>query len=118
MNAIRNASILAVALIAAGSAFAVNGEATYEYAQPIASTTSRAAVVTDLLKARTDGTLLATEADFQRQPTLASTISRDAVRAQARAAAESGLSAATAERYGYDMAETATPAKMKIAALR
>lgn len=118
MTPLRNASILAAAILAAGSAFAIQGEATYEYPQSIHSSTSRAAVHADLLKARSDGTLQATEADFQSQPVVASATTREAVRIDRRAAASSGALAGTAERYGYDAAEPAAPTSMKIAGLR
>ena len=119
MTFIRNASILAAAILAAGSAFAIQGEATYEYPQAVASSITRAAVQADLLQARADGSLQVTEADFQRQPALASSTTRQAVLTERRAAASTGALIGTAERYGYDdVAPTASKVSLKFAALR
>ena len=82
MNAtLRNALALSAAVLAAGSAFA-DGD-TYPYPQAFTSTTTRAAVKADVLRARADGTLVATESDLQKDAPFASRRSRAEVRAEA-----------------------------------
>jgi hypothetical protein len=106
MNTTRRHSLAAVAAVAlaglaglAAPAFAQ--EATYELPQPAVSAKTRAEVHAEVLQARRDGTLLATEADFQRQPTFVAVRSRAAVIAEVRA--DGGASHALAgEPHGFD----------------
>lgn len=104
MNAItRHTTILAVA----AAAFATFGgqahasEATYELPQLAVSAMTRAEVRAELLQALREGTLLATEADFQRRSEFLATKSRAQVSAELRADA-GAAHALTAEPHGFD----------------
>ncbi|MBI5721210.1 MAG: DUF4148 domain-containing protein [Burkholderiales bacterium] len=109
MNAIRrNTVAIAIATAAfggfGGQAFAQ--EATYELPQPAVSTKTRAEVRAELLQARQEGTVLATEADFQRQPAFVAAKSRAEVAAESRADVVASR-ALTAEPYGFDAPQVA-----------
>jgi hypothetical protein len=94
--------IAAVATVLA-AAGAQAQEATYELPQPVASQTTRAAVIAQLQQARLDGTLQLTEWDRQAATPSVSTRSRAEVQAEARAARASGAShALVAEPQGFD----------------
>jgi hypothetical protein len=104
MNTSHRHTVLAAVAVAAlagvtGQAFAQ--EATYELPLPAVSSTTRADVRAELLQARQAGTILVTEADFQRQPVFVSTLSRAAVVAEARADA-GAAKALTGEPHGFD----------------
>ncbi len=66
-------SIIAAASLvaAASSAFAVSGEATYEYPQPVVSAKSRAEVKAELAEARVAGVIVSGEASGVRSVTVA-----------------------------------------------
>lgn len=95
----------AIALVSAAfgafSGSALAQEATYELPQPAVSTVKRADVRAELLQARRDGTLLATEADFQKNATFVAGKSRATVTAEARAASVQSH-AAYGEPHGFD----------------
>ena len=93
--------IAAVATVLA-AAGAQAQEATYELPQPVASQTTRAAVIAQLQQARLDGTLQLTEWDRQAATPSVSTRSRADVQAEARAALASGASQAlVSEPHGF-----------------
>jgi hypothetical protein len=78
-------------------------DATYELPQPVASQTTRAAVIAQLQQARLDRTLQLTEWDRQAATPCVSIRSRAEVQAEARAALASGASQAlVAEPHGFD----------------
>lgn len=117
-----NAFIAAVALTLAAAAGPVLAqEATYDYPQAVASQTTRAAVLAELKALRADGQVLVSEAHvgLQANPQ-ARTLpqrSREAVRAEARAAMQSGLThSLTAEPYGFTVAVQTTAAPVQVAA--
>ena len=100
MNA-KSLIVAAIAVVAAAGASAQ--EAVYEQPQPIASATTRAAVMAELQQARADGTLLVTEADKQSWGPFVATRSRAEVMAEVLDAAASGeLQAMHAEPNGFD----------------
>ncbi|MCU0812999.1 MAG: DUF4148 domain-containing protein [Burkholderiaceae bacterium] len=112
--------VAAIALVAAAGASAQ--EAVYEQPQPVASATTRAAVVADLQQARANGTLLVTEADKQAWGPFVTTRSRAEVRAEVLDAAASGeLQALHAETNSFDgqvAKRAAADASRVVAALR
>jgi hypothetical protein len=91
----------AVALtLAAAAGPALAQEATYEYPQALNSATTRAAVTAELLGLRANGQVLVSEAHVGTETRVTPGLTREAVRAEARAAAKSGLiRALTAEPY-------------------
>ena len=93
------AAVLAALATVPTSAFAQ--EATYELPQAVVVHKSRADVHAEVVSARAAGTLVATEADFQKLPAFASTRSRALVAAEARADA-TAAHALVAEPHGFD----------------
>jgi len=99
----KTSSIVAAVLAIVAASAATAQEATYELPQPAVSTTTRAAVVADLAKARADGKLQMTELDRQAWGPFVSTRSREDVRAETLAAAASGeLQALHRETNSFD----------------
>ena len=84
---------LALSFVASGAALAA-GEATYEKPQATSSQTSRADVVAQLNQARSNGTLIVTEADRQENTPFTSQRTRAEVRSETLAAIASGEAAA------------------------
>jgi hypothetical protein len=99
----KTSSIIAAALVLAAATGVSAQEATYELPQPITSTTTRAAVTTELMQARADGKLQISEFDRQAWAPFVASRSRAEVQAEARAAAASGeLQARHGEPSGFD----------------
>ena len=112
--------IAAVATVFAAAGASAQ-EATYELPQPMASVTTRAAVMADLQQARADGTLQVTEWDRQAVTPIVSTRSRGDVQTEARTAAANGsIHALVGEPQGFDLqpAHGAANATALLAALR
>ena len=106
---------LAASFVASGAALA-EGSA-YDYPQPIVSQTTRAAVVAELMQARANGTLIATEADTQKNPPFVATRSRADVRSETLAAIASGeLQALNSDSNAFDPQFHRTPAHALVAA--
>ncbi len=101
MKTTRLFAALALTFIASGAALA-EGSA-YDYPQPVRSQTTRAAVVAALMQARANGTLVATEADTQKNPVFVATRSRADVRSETLAAIASGeLQALNSDSNAFD----------------
>ncbi len=101
MNARTSTLIAALAIGFGSTAFAQ--EATYEYPQAVTVGVSRAAVLADLARARAEGTLQVSEANWPALPAIVSQKSRDQARGEAIAAAASGeLQARTGEPQSFD----------------
>jgi Domain of unknown function (DUF4148) len=90
MNPTKLIAALAFSFAASGAALAQ--EATYEYPQATTSSLTRAQVLAELQQARADGSLHITEGQTHKPAVFVAQRSRDAVRAEARAAAASGES--------------------------
>ncbi len=99
----------AIALtIAAASGPVLAQEARYDYAQPIVSQTSRAAVLAELQVARAEGTLQLNEASVGSTSRTLSLNSRDSVRVLALQGQRDGsIAALTAEPQGFTVAAAA-----------
>ena len=93
------AAVLAALATVPVSAFAQ--EATYDLPQAVVVHKSRADARAEVVSARAAGTLMATEADFQKLSAFASTRSRALVAAEARAGA-AAAHALAAEPHGFD----------------
>jgi Domain of unknown function (DUF4148) len=108
----------AIALTLAAAAGPVLAqEATYEYPQPAVSQTTRAAVLAELKALRADGHSLVSEANVGIEDRFLPQRSREAVRAEARAAAKSGLTQALiAEPHDFTVAMEPAAAPAKVAA--
>ena len=88
--------------LAAAAAPVLAQEATYDYPQVVSSTTTRAAVQAELKALRADGHVLVNEAQAGVETRALPMRSREAVRAEARAALKSGLThALTADPHGF-----------------
>jgi hypothetical protein len=113
MNAITRTLTGSTAIVAiAAAAFGTFGtsayaqEATYEYPQAVVSQKTRAQVHAELLQARAEGTLLVSEADFNRTPSFVASKSREMVVAELRA--DAGVfKAVAAEPQGFDAPKAA-----------
>jgi 5-deoxy-D-glucuronate isomerase len=113
-----NTRILVAATLAIAAVGASAQEATYEQPQAVVSATTRAAVSADVLQARANGTLMATEFDRQAWAPFVSARSRADVRAETRAAAESGeLRALHEEDNSFDGRKAAQSKSVSPAAL-
>ncbi len=101
MNARTSALIAALAIGFGGTAFAQ--EATYEHAQAAKVGVSRAAVLADLARARSEGTLQVSEVNWPALSAFVAQKSRAEARGEAIAAAASGeLQARTGEPQSFD----------------
>ena len=97
--------VAALALAASGAAFAEGSS--YDYPQPIVAAKSRAEVNAEYRQARADGSLLVSEADWQKNTPALSQRSRAEVRAETLAAIKSGeLRQLTGEPNAFDIAFT------------